>query len=269
MTAQRSVAIVGVNGRIGRVLRRELDGVYGVLRLADLSPPPEMMANEAFHRVDIRQKATLEPAFAGVDAVVLLAAQSHEADWETILNTNIQGVYNVFEAARACGVKRVVFASSHHAIGFYRRSRHLGLDVAPRPDSRYGVSKVFGEALGRFYADKFALSVACIRIGACRPKPEIARHLSIWISERDLAQLVCRCIDAPPFGFLMLYGVSANPRSFWDNPDALRIGYQPQDSAEVFAEEFRDEAAEEPASALFQGGHYCLNEFDGDLSAID
>lgn len=269
MTAQKSVVIVGVNGRIGRVMRRELGGVYGVLRLADLSPPLDMTANEEFHRVDIRQKAMLEPAFAGMDVVVLFAAQSQEADWETILATNIQGVYNVFEAAHACGVKRIVFASSHHAVGFYRRNRRLDPAVAPRPDSRYGVSKVFGEALGRFYADKFALSVACIRIGVCRPKPEIARHLSIWISERDLAQLICRSIDAPPFGFLMLYGVSANPRSFWDNPDALRIGYQPQDSAEAFAEAFRDEAVEEPASALFQGGHYCLNEFDGDLATID
>jgi uronate dehydrogenase len=123
--------------------------------------------------------------------------------WAEILPANIVNTYNVFEAARRAGVKRVVFASSNHVVGFYRRERTVGIDVPPRPDSYYGVSKVFGEALGRLYADKYAMSVACLRIGSFRQTPEDRRQLTTWLSHDDGARLLRCCIDAPPFHFLV------------------------------------------------------------------
>ena len=220
--------------------------------------------------MDLRDPASLERACEGIDTVVHLAGQSIEADWPTVMETNIAGAYSLFEAARRQNVKRVIFASSHHAIGFYRREDVLDNAVPPRPDSRYGLSKAFGEALGRYYADKFGMSVACIRIGVCRTRPEDVRHLSIWISEDDMARLIRCCIEAPAYHYLMLYGISANTRFFWTNPDAARIGYVPQDNAETYAAELGAPAQDESeVSAAFQGGYYCPPEFSGDISCID
>ena len=140
---------------------------------------------------------------AGIDCVVHLAGMPVEAAWEKVLPLNIEGCYNVFEAARRAGVKRIIFASSNHAVGFHRRERFIDTNVVPRPDTRYGVSKVFGEALGRLYADKYGLSVACLRIGSflTPDRPTEARQLLTWISHRDMVQLVRRCIDYPDLSF--------------------------------------------------------------------
>jgi uronate dehydrogenase len=204
--------------------------------------------------------------------VVHLAGIPDEDRWERIRDMNIEGCYNVFEAARQAGVKRVVFASSNHAVGFHRRDRMIDDTVAPRPDSRYGVSKVFGEALGRMYADKHGMSVACMRIGSFRPddQPSAPRHLFTWISHRDMVQLVRRCIDHPHYHFVVVYGVSNNLRSRWDNTNAKFLGYRPEDDSEVFAAEIlaRGEKENEIA-AQFHGGFYTPMEFSGDADAID
>lgn len=264
------VLLTGPTGRIGSVLRSRLAGRYAQLRLGDIVPMGAAGDREELCQMNLDDPASLERACEGIDTVVHLAGQSIEADWPKILNANIAGSYNLFEAARRQGVKRVVFASSHHSAGFYRRERRLDNTSPPRPDSRYGLSKAFGEALGRYYADKFGMSVACIRIGVCRTRPEDVRHLSIWISEADMARLVSRCIEAPTYHFLMLYGISANDRAFWANPDAKQIGYVPQDNAETYAAELIAAAKPEPAvSAAFQGGYYCPPEFSGDPSRID
>ncbi|TCT01104.1 NAD-dependent epimerase/dehydratase family protein [Aquabacter spiritensis] len=263
------VLVTGATGRVGRVLRRKLAGRYQVLRLADIVPL-EAGPDEEVCRLDVTDPATIAAALEGIDCVVHLAGQAVEADWTVLFDKNIMGVANLFEAAREKGVERVVFTSSHHAVGFYRRDAVIGNDVAPRPDSRYGVSKVFGEALGRLYADKYGLAVACIRIGVVRPRPEDLRHLSVWISEDDFARLVARCIEAPRYHYLMLYGVSANPRAFWTNPDADKIGYVPQDSAEDHAAGLAERPTGHGAvTALFQGGYYCAAEFAGDPSQVD
>ncbi len=135
---------------------------------------------------------------------------------------NIEGCYNVFEAARRQNVRRVVFASSNHAIGYHRREKFLDDTVQPRPDSLYGVSKVFGEALGRMYADKYGMSVACLRIGTFRTpdRPSEARQLLTWISHRDMAQLTARCVEHASYHFTVVYGVSNNLRNRWDNSNA-------------------------------------------------
>jgi uronate dehydrogenase len=161
----------------------------------------------------------------------------------------------------------VVFASSNHAVGFHRRDRMIDNTVEPRPDSRYGVSKVFGEALGRMYADKHGMSVACIRIGSFRPddRPTVPRHLFTWISHRDMVQVARRCIDYPDFHFAVVYGVSNNARNRWDNANVRYLGFVPEDDAELHAAEIAAIGkAEDAREALFHGGPGCLVEFDGD-----
>ena len=264
------VLMTGPTGRIGRVLRTNLAGRYSLLRLGDRVPMGQAGPGEELCEMDLHDPSSLDRACAGIGTIVHLGGQSIEADWDTILQTNIAGGYNLFDAARRQNVKRVIFASSHHAIGFYRRSQVIDNNVPPRPDSRYGLSKAFGEALGRYYADKFGMSVACIRIGVCRTRPEDVRHLSIWISEEDMTRLISCAIEAPAYHYLLLYGISANTRFFWTNPDAAKIGYMPQDNAENYAAELTaKQKPDEPTSALFQGGYYCPLEFTGDVSKID
>jgi uronate dehydrogenase len=268
----KRVLITGAAGQIGVALRRGLAGSYPLIRLADIAPLGTAEAGEEIFQTDIRDMAAVEKAMAGIDCVMHLAGRSTEGDWDTVLALNIEGCFNVFEAARRAGVKRVIFASSNHAIGFQRRERFLDDTVEVRPDSRYGVSKVFGEALGRLYADKHAMSVACLRIGTFRTpdRPIDARGLLTWISHRDMVQLVRRCIDHPDYHFVIAYGVSKNLRSRWDNTNVKFLGYAPQDDSEQFATEiFAEGKTENEISALFHGAHYCATEFDGDTSLID
>ncbi len=266
------ILITGAAGTIGRSLRAQFKGRYAQLTLADVAPQEPAGPGEVVLRTDIRDQAALEAAMLSVDCVVHLAGFASEGTWDQIRDLNIDGCYKVFEAARKQGVKRVVFASSNHAVGFHRRTQLLDDQVQPRPDTRYGVSKVFGEALGRLYADKHGMSVACLRIGTFRTPdcPSEPRQLLSWVSHRDLAQLVQRCIDHPKYHFLVAYGVSNNRRSRWSNKGINFLGYAPQDDSEVFAEEILAKGlVEDPLAAPFHGGFYCPIEFDGDVDAID
>ena len=268
----KNILIIAAAGKIGDALRKGLRGSYPLIRLVDIAPLVAIEAGEQQHMSDIRDIAAIEKAMVGIDCVVHLAGVPEEAEWEKVLPLNIEGCYNVFEAARRCGVKRVVFASSNHAVGFHRRERFIDNTVDPRPDSRYGVSKVFGEALGRLYADKYGLSVACLRIGTFRTpdRPVEARQLLTWISHRDMVQLVRRCIDHPNYHFVTVYGVSNNLRSRWDNTNVKFLGYRPEDDSEIFAAEILALGAKEnEIAAQFHGAHYCPMELSGDTSQID
>src|SRR5215467_10587223 len=161
----QTVLITGAAGGIGTRLRQLLKGVYPHLRLSDMTRPPDLGRDETFVQADLARLAEVEAVVAGVEGIVHLGGFSVEGPWDTILQSNIIGCYNLFEAARRQGVRRVVFASSNHAVGFYPRTRRIGTDHHVRPDSRYGVSKAFGEALGALYAFKHGLRVTCIRIG--------------------------------------------------------------------------------------------------------
>jgi uronate dehydrogenase len=190
-----------------------------------------------------------------------------EGSWETILNANIIGCYNLFEAAHRNGVQRIVFASSNHAVGFYPRRRRVGTDVTLRPDSRYGVSKAFGEALGALYAYKHGMRVTCLRIGNFADVPVDHRRLAIWLSPDDLAQLVRIGLDHPDIRFEVFYGASDNERAWWDNAAAYRYGYRPTGRAEEFREAALAAQAKLPADRIgdwYQGGPFCSAEFDGD-----
>ena len=264
------ILITGAAGEIGSTLRAGLRGVYPLLRVSDVRPLGDAAPGEETVQADLTDARSLPAAMKDIECVVHLGGVPREAPWDAILANNITGTYNVFEAARAAGVKRIVFASSNHAIGYYRVARRVGIEEPPRPDSRYGVSKVFGEALGRLYADKHGLEVACLRIGSFRKEPGDHRQLSTWISHRDTVQLVRRCIDAPPFHFIVLYGVSANTRARWDNPHAAFIGYAPEDDAEAYADRFPAPPTEGSDPAVqCHGGPFCGLEFDGDLDRIE
>ena len=255
----KTILITGAGGGVGTHLRQQLAGNYA-LRLSDirrLKPG----AGETFVQGDVANLDDMLRATQGVDAFVHLGGYSVEGPWEDILNANIVGCYNAFEAARRNGVKRILFATSNHAVGFYRRDQVIDHRVYIRPDSRYGVSKVFGEALGSLYADKYGMEVFCMRIGNVGTVPIDKRRLSIWISPRDLAQLVTIGIEHPDVRFEIVYGVSNNRRSWYDNRNATRLGYRPADDSETFAAEVL--AREQPGDAradMYQGGAFVHSE---------
>jgi uronate dehydrogenase len=262
-----TVLITGAAGDIGRRLRALLKGVYPRLRLSDVKTPGDLAADEVFVKADLADLQQVEQAVAGVDGIVHLGGFSVEGPWETILNANIIGCYNLFEAARRHGVKRVVFASSNHAVGFYPRNRRIGVNAPVRPDSRYGASKAFGEAIAALYADKHGLRVACIRIGNVTDVPADRRRLSIWIKPQDLVQLVRIGLEHPELRYEIFYGASDNERGWWDNEAAFRYGYRPQGRSE----DHRDAALAaqaklkpDPIGDWYQGGPCCSDEYDGD-----
>jgi uronate dehydrogenase len=263
----KTVLITGAAGDVGTRLRRELAGRYK-LRLSDIKPMRNLAPGETFVRANVARMADMLRATKGADAIVHLGAWSVEGDWETILAANIAGTYNAFEAARRNGVKRVLFASSNHAVGFYRRDQTIDHRVYPKPDSRYGVSKVFGEALGSLYADKYGLEVYVMRIGNAADRPADKRRLAIWLSSRDLAQLVSIGIDHPGIRFEIVYGISGNRRTWYDNANAARLGYKPQDDSEPWAAEMlaKHQDNPDPRVELYQGGTFVGAEFGGDPS---
>jgi len=264
----KTVLLTGAAGGVGSRLRALLAGVYPDFRLSDVVDVAGLAPGERFVRADLADLAAVERLLEGVEGVIHLGAVSVERPWEEILPANIIGAYNLFEAARRQGVKRVVFASSNHVVGFYRRNRRIGAAAIVRPDSRYGVSKAYGEALGAFYADKFGLRVLCIRIGNVADRPVDLRRMSIWVSPEDLAQLVRIGLEHPDLHYEVVYGASDNARGWWDNETAFRLGYRPTGRSEDhrdFAMAAQAKLAADPVGDLFQGGAFCSDEFSGDL----
>lgn len=295
------VLLTGANGTVGKVLREGLRGVYPMLRLSHRRPFGDPLPGEEIVLANLDVADEVDAMMEGVDAVIHMGGKAEEGPWEAVLKSNIMGTYNVFEAARRHKVKRVIFASTNHTIGYYRRDRKLTVNDPPRPDCRYGLTKVFGEALARLYADKYGLSVICQRIGSFQDRPMNVRMLSCWLSHRDMLELTRVCLNAPPeTHFEIVWGVSGNTRTWWDNTPAFKLGFTPRDNAEDYAEEIlaaqraaraakapsgsggtdvTDQAAviaaikavqaeEPPAEGLFQGGPFCAMEFEGDLDKI-
>lgn len=230
------VLLTGAAGRIGSVLRRQLRGRC-TLRSVDLAPLGNAVDGEEVATVDIRDAVAVAEAVRGCDAIVHLAGHPRDADHETLLDLNVRGSYNVFEAAVAANCPRVVFASSNHVTGYYPGTAIITPDMPVRPDGLYGLSKVYGEGLGSLYHDRYGLDVAAIRIGSFRPEPTKAREAHTWISPADLTELVWRCLVTPKLGWLIVYGGSANRHSYWDDSEARRrIGYEPTDSADHLAD---------------------------------
>jgi uronate dehydrogenase len=259
--------ITGAAGGIGRRLRRLLKGVYPTLRLSDRVKPDDLAPDEEFVAADLTDMAAVERMVDGMQGIVHLGGVSVERPWEEVLQGNIIGAYNLFEAAYRRGVERVIVASSNHVIGFYPRNRRIGTDAVPRPDSRYGVSKAFNEALGAYYAHKFGMRVLSIRIGNLDEKPIDVRRLSIWLKPEDLVQLVRIGLEHPDIRYEVVYGVSDNTRGWWDNETAFRLGYRPTGNSETMLAQALEGQAKLPPDPLgdrFQGGTFCSMEYVGD-----
>ncbi|WP_127573329.1 NAD-dependent epimerase/dehydratase family protein [Georgenia faecalis] len=255
-----TVVVTGGAGHIGTYLRT-VDGGLAAhgwqLHLVDATPADDLAPGERFTAVDLttpEADARLEAAMAGADAVVHLAAIPSEDDFWAIRQANIDGTFRVFDAARRAGVRRVVFASSNHAVGFYPAGDPAPVDGPVRPDGYYGLSKAFGEALGSLYADKYGLEVVSLRIGACFGRPGDERGLAIWLSPGDAVRLVAAALSGPVDGHTVVYGISANTRAWWDLGAARALGYDPQDDSEAYAEEAGPAA--EPAGLV--GGPFAL-----------
>ncbi|MFJ4339843.1 NAD-dependent epimerase/dehydratase family protein [Streptomyces sp. NPDC088915] len=264
-----TVVVTGAAGTIGSVVRRALRGEVDRLALLDRVPLRAEAANEEVHTVDLRDAAAVETALAGADAVLHLGGLPDEAPLEHLLEANVLGTHHVLEAARRAAVPRVVLASSNRVTGFYPVTHRTGPREPVRPDGLYGVSKAAVEALGRLYADKFGISVICLRIGSFEEAPAEPRHLATWLSPRDAVGF-CRAALAAPLStcFATVYAVSGNTRRFWELPAESELAYTPLDNAEAHASHIADtdphadsgvDSGAGPEAP--QGGPYALPEF--------
>jgi len=250
------VLLTGAAGAIGSCLRAGLRPLVDELVLTDMRPL-EPLERERVVAADLADRPAIEKLAREADAIVHLGAVPTEAPFDELLGPNVVGTFNVFEAARLGSAARVVFASSNHATGFYPTDRRLSGEEPPRPDTLYGVTKVYGEALGRLYAEKFGLDVICVRIGTFAERPRERRHLATWLSPDDAVRLFVACLSAPSPGFRIVYGASANRRLYWDLAPARELGYEPQDDAEAFAGEVDGELHR------LQGGPFTAHDVGG------
>jgi uronate dehydrogenase len=257
----RRLLLTGAAGGLGRELRPRLKAHCGVLRLSDIVDLGAAAAGEELMPAALEQADAVLALLDGVDAVVHLGGVSVEGPFEPILQANIVGVYNLYEAARKHGVKRVVFASSNHVTGFYRQHEVIDPTMPMRPDGYYGISKAFGENLAQFYFDRFGLETVSLRIGSSFPEPKDRRMLATWMSFDDLERLVVASLTAPVVGHSVIYGMSDNTTTWWDNTPAKHIGYRPRDSSEPFRaarEASQPHIDPTDPAAKFQGGGFCV-----------
>ena len=259
MKVHQRLLLTGAAGGLGKVLRECLKANCSVLRLSDQLDFGAAKDGEEITLCDLADAAAVHAMMANVDAVVHMGGISVEGPFGPILQANIVGVYNLYEAARKNGTKRIVFASSNHVTGFYRQSETIGTDSPARPDGLYGLSKAFGEDISRLYFDRYGIETACLRIGSSFPEPRDRRMLATWLSYDDLHRLITACLTTPVLGHTIIFGNSANSVSWWDNTRARLVGYVPQDSADIFRDAIyaRTPAPDlnDPA-AVHQGGAF-------------
>jgi len=251
--------LTGAAGGLGQALRSRLKANCKVLRLSDLAELGEAGDGEELVAADLADADAVKTMVKDVNAIVHLGGVSVEGPFGPILQANILGLYNLYEAARIHGVSRIVFASSNHVTGYYRQGETIDAAAPPRPDGLYGVSKAFGEDLSRFYFDRYGIETACVRIGSSFAEPKDRRMLATWLSHDDLHRLITACLTTPVLGHSIIFGMSDNAVTWWDNRLARHIGYQPQDSSDVFREAVYARTPEpdlkDPA-VQFQGGGF-------------
>lgn len=249
---KKRVVITGMSGCIGQILYENLKDSW------DLSGI-DIRHNQRYpiRIVDISNEGSISNAFEDAYAVVHLAANaSARATWEEVSDPNISGTINVFEAARQAGVTKILFASSNHVTGLYEQDepyksiiagRYEGLNPSDipqidhtmpiRPDGYYGISKAFGETLGRYYSEMYGIQVICLRIGTVNRenKPFDIRQFATLLMYRDLVNLVERSLQVSDIKFDILYGVSGNKWRFWDiNHIKDCLGWMPEENSEIY-----------------------------------
>jgi uronate dehydrogenase len=251
--------LTGAAGALGRMLRPRLKRYCQTLRVSDIAPMDPAGEGEEVVVARLEDEAAMYELLQGVDAVLHFGGVSIEKPFSTVLPANIVGAYNLYEAARRQGTKRVIVASSNHVTGFYGQGETIPAHVVPRPDSYYGLSKAFGENLAQFYFDRHGLETVSVRIGSCVPAPEDRRHLSSWLSHDDLERLLVAALGAPVVGHSIVYGVSDNRTTWWDNSQSRHVGYRPQDSSEPWraaVEAKQPHVDPKRPEAKYQGGAF-------------
>lgn len=255
----KRLLLTGAAGNLGRELRPRLKNYCDVLRLSHRSEIGAPAPGEEIEIASLEDKTQMMHLLKGVDAVVHMGGVSTEQPWEPILAGNIIGAVNLYESARLNGTKRIIFASSNHVTGFYRQDEVISPKSTPKPDGFYGLSKAFGEDLAQLYWDRWGIETVSLRIGSSFEYPKDRRMLATWMSYDDLERLVVAALTAPIVGHSIIYGVSDNQTSWWDNTPAKHIGYKPKDSSDVFRAEVEARQpvidAKDPA-AIYQGGAF-------------
>ena len=268
------IVLTGAAGALGSRLREPLSRMARTLVSTDIRDAPEALGeNESWVAADLADLAAVEALMEDATVAVHFGAAADEAPWDTILPANILGAYNVWEAAHRAGARRVVYASSIHAVGMHPKTTRIGVDAPHRPDTFYGLSKCFAEDLGRLFWEKRGLECVLLRILSCTEPVANARALGSWLSYADLVRLVARAVDTPVVGCTTVYGVSANDRAPVSNAGAAHLGYRPQDNAEAFAERILAGAApadpRDPAHACHGGPFAAIPLGESGVAAIE
>ncbi|MFM9990460.1 MAG: NAD-dependent epimerase/dehydratase family protein [Burkholderiaceae bacterium] len=251
--------LTGVNGNLGKVLRPRLKAYCDVLRVSHRKDIGKAQIGEEVVIASLEDKQQMLDLLKDVNAVVHMGGVSTEQPWDPILASNIVGMVNLYEAARIQKVKRIVFASSNHVTGFYRQDEAVNTRMPPKPDGFYGLSKAFGEDLAQLYWDRWGIETVSLRIGSSYEFPKDRRMLATWLSFDDLERLIVAALTAPIVGHSIIYGMSDNQTTWWDNTHAKHIGYRAKDSSDIFTSEVE---AKQPVIdsndpvAIFQGGAF-------------
>ncbi|MFG6443285.1 NAD-dependent epimerase/dehydratase family protein [Roseateles sp. LKC17W] len=257
----KRLLLTGAAGTLGRMLRPRMRRYCETLRVSDLAAMEPAGDGEEVVIAPLEDEAAMFALLEGVDAVLHFGGVSVEKPFSTVLPANIVGAYNLYEAARRQGTQRIVFASSNHVTGFYGQGETISAHVVPRPDTFYGLSKAFGENLAQFYFDRHGLETVTLRIGSCLPEPVNRRQLSSWISHDDMERLLVAVLSAPVVGHSIVYGVSDNRSTWWDNSQGRQVGYRPQDSSEPWRAAVEAKQPHiDPArpEARYQGGAFVV-----------
>jgi uronate dehydrogenase len=251
--------LTGAAGNLGQVLRPRLKAYCNTLRVSHRKDVGPAATGEEIVLASLENADEMMTLLDGVDAVVHMGGVSTEQPWAPILAGNIVGMVNLYEAARVKKVKRIIFASSNHVTGFYRQDETIDTKMPPKPDGFYGLSKAFGEDCAQMYWDRWGIETVSLRIGSSFPEPKDRRMLATWLSYDDLERLVVAALTAPQVGHTIIYGMSDNQHTFWDNRFAKHVGFRAKDSSDQFrhAVEARQQSVDgKDPVVIFQGGAF-------------
>jgi len=258
----KRILFTGAAGNLGKRLRERLHEFADIVRLSDLTDIGALAAHEEFMQCDLADREAVMRICEGVDAILHFGGVSTEEEWAPIMQANIQGMVNLYEAVHKLGIRRVIFASTNHTMGLYKSTDLVDASMPTRPDGYYGLSKVFGEQISRYYWDRFGVETVCIRIGYCWPEATNYRQMVTWLSLDDLVQLLHRSLVTPRVGHTITFGISNNPGRWWDDRYAAYLCYQPKDSSAQFAHKMPDTFAYPPKddiTTFYQGGVFLNN----------